>query len=264
MHKADYWLRLMKQRTDALVASDKKLQQFLIWVSQKSLTVEAPHKPTAVRAFYFAFDCELDQVLVRSLDRSLERHPDTALDCALERALDLCLNRVESSLTDALVGTLVRVARALVDTLDLALYRADRALHHALDRSLDSALNSAIHRTLDPEMWQALQQLKTQLPDPDSAPKIYKQWWKAKGRAWTEQLRVVMIKHRNIGHDWQFSKEQKELLKQYYEANLLLVDCLKSSCNITPAVRSHIEETLLLPIVEIEKRVTEMLPNGQG
>jgi hypothetical protein len=73
-----------------------------------------------------------------------------------------------------------------------------------------------------------------------------------------------MIKHRNIGHDWQFSKEQKELLKQYHEANLLLVDCLKSSCNITPATRSHIEETLLLPIVEIEKRVTEMLPNAEG
>src|SRR4028118_353753 len=149
MHNADYWLRLMKQRTDALVASDKKLQQFLIWVSQKSLSVEAPHKPTAVRAFYFAFDCELDQVLVRSLDRSLERDPDTALDCALDRALDLCLERVESSFADALVGTLIRVARALVDTLDLALYRADRTLHHALDRSLDSALNGAIHRTLD-------------------------------------------------------------------------------------------------------------------
>jgi predicted NACHT family NTPase len=62
-----------------------------------------------------------------------------------------------------------------------------------------------------------------------------------------------MIKHRNIGHDWQFSEQQKELLEQYFNANLLLVDCLNSSCNITPAVRSHIEETLLLPIAEIEK-----------
>jgi len=33
MKKADYLLRLMKQRTDALVASDEKLQQFLMWVS---------------------------------------------------------------------------------------------------------------------------------------------------------------------------------------------------------------------------------------
>jgi predicted NACHT family NTPase len=56
-----------------------------------------------------------------------------------------------------------------------------------------------------------------------------------------------MIEHRNIGHNWQFSKEQRELLRQYYDANKLLVDCLNSSCNVTPAVRSQIEETLLLP-----------------
>jgi predicted NACHT family NTPase len=63
-----------------------------------------------------------------------------------------------------------------------------------------------------------------------------------------------MIKQRNIGHDWQFSDQQKELLKQYYNANKLLVDCLNTSSNVTPVVRSHIEETLLLPIAEIQKR----------
>jgi hypothetical protein len=42
MQKADYLLRLMKQRTDALVATDEKLQQFLMWVNEKSLSVEFP------------------------------------------------------------------------------------------------------------------------------------------------------------------------------------------------------------------------------
>jgi hypothetical protein len=63
-----------------------------------------------------------------------------------------------------------------------------------------------------------------------------------------------MIRYRNIGHDWQFSKQQQELLQQYYDANTLLVDCLNRSCNVTPAVRSNIEETLLLPIALIEQR----------
>jgi len=63
-----------------------------------------------------------------------------------------------------------------------------------------------------------------------------------------------MIKYRNIGHNWLFSEQQKELLSQYYDANKLLVDCLNSGCNVTPAVREEIEETLLLPIAEIEKR----------
>jgi len=83
-----------------------------------------------------------------------------------------------------------------------------------------------------------------------------KQWWKAKGQDWTEQLRVVMISHRNIGQDWHFSYQQRQVLKQYYDANKLLVDCLNSASNVAPAVRSHIEETLLLP--------TEMLPNAEG
>jgi hypothetical protein len=56
-----------------------------------------------------------------------------------------------------------------------------------------------------------------------------------------------------MGHDWHFSLQHKEVLKQYYDANKLLVDCLNSSSDVTPAVRSHIEETLLLPIAEIKK-----------
>jgi predicted NACHT family NTPase len=69
-----------------------------------------------------------------------------------------------------------------------------------------------------------------------------------------EQRRTVLIEHRNIGHDWQFSDEQKELLQQYYDANKLLVDCLNSDCYVSREVRQEIEETLLLPIAEIKKR----------
>lgn len=51
-----------------------------------------------------------------------------------------------------------------------------------------------------------------------------------------------------------FTKEDKKLLKQYYDANKLLVHCLKSNNDVTSEVRLHIEDTLLLPIAEIEKR----------
>lgn len=55
----------------------------------------------------------------------------------------------------------------------------------------------------------------------------------------------------NIIADWQFSEEERQQLRQYYDANRLLVDCLNSASD---EVRSHIEDTLLLPIAEIEKR----------
>lgn len=85
----------------------------------------------------------------------------------------------------------------------------------------------------------------------------YKQGWQANGTAWTEQLRAALIEHRNIGHDWQFSRAQKELLNQYYDSNQLLVDCLNSDCYVSREVRAEIEETLLLPMSEIKKRRTK-------
>ena len=128
-----------------------------------------------------------------------------------------------------------------------------RARNHDLTLKLGRAFARVLALALESEIKQALQELKEQLPDPDSDWEISRQWWQANGQAWTEQLKAVMIKHRNIGHEWQFSERHKESLRHYYDANRLLVDCLNSSCNLTPAVRSHIEETLLLPIAEIEK-----------
>ncbi len=105
-----------------------------------------------------------------------------------------------------------------------------------------------------PEIEQALQHLKEQIPKPESNKESFKQWWEANSQAWTEQLRAVMIKHRNIGHDWQFSNAQRDLLWQYYYANKLLLDCLNSDCYLSWEVRQEIEDTLLLPMCEIEKR----------
>ena len=225
MQKADYLLRLMKQRTDALVATDEKLQQFLMWLSEKSLSVKVPCKPAAARAFYFAL-----------------APVDLDLDRAIARALDLRMIR-----TDALC---LYLDHSLVCTLSCAL-DDNLAIDNAL--ALSIALNYALDYALESELKQALQQLKEQRSNIDKNEKEFKQWWEANGQVWTEQLRAVMIEHRNIGHNWQFSKQQKELLQQYYYANLLLVDCLNNNSDVIPAVRSHIEDTLLLPIAEIEK-----------
>jgi hypothetical protein len=66
-------------------------------------------------------------------------------------------------------------------------------------------------------------------------------------------MRAVMIEHRNIGYDWQFTKEQTERLRQYNQASQLLVQCLKQG-TVSDAVRQEIEETLLLPLAELQHR----------
>nr|WP_322719675.1 NACHT domain-containing NTPase [Nostoc sp. ChiQUE02]MDZ8232713.1 NACHT domain-containing NTPase [Nostoc sp. ChiQUE02] len=178
LNNADDLLQLMKQQIDRHLADDKKLQQFLTWINEKSCSVETRYKPAAVRAFYLSLSLDLD------------------LDLSFSRSLDLS-------------------------------------------------------RPLDLEFKRSLQQLKDQLPDPSKDKKAleaFKQWWQTNGQAWTEHLRTVIIEHRNIGHDWQFSDIQKELLQQYHNANKLLIDCLNSECYVSRSVREEIENTLLLPI----------------
>ncbi|MBD1938227.1 NACHT domain-containing protein [Microcoleus sp. FACHB-68] len=229
---ADRLLLLMKKQVDLLLEDDQKLQEFLIWLREKSDSLDVPYKSAAVRAFYFKLDRDLDRDLARDLDRGLVRD----LDRALARALDLDLVRVFA--------------------LDLVLDHAldlDRARDLALDHVLAPLFAYARDRARDRDLKEALQELKEQLPVLNDEEKIFKQWWKDNGWAWIEQLRVVTIKYCNIGHDWQFSKQQKELLQRYYDANLLLINCLNSDCYVSREVRQEIEDTLLLPIAEIEK-----------
>ena len=125
---------------------------------------------------------------------------------------------------------------------DLSLY-----LNQDLTRDLDRYLELDIA----PELKQALQNLNTQLPKEYSDPEIVIQWWLENGQYWAKQLRNVMIEHRDIGHDWEFTKKQKKRLEKYLDANKLLLDCLKECLNhgyVNRIVREEIESTLFLPI----------------
>ncbi|TVQ18713.1 MAG: signal transduction protein, partial [Leptolyngbya sp. DLM2.Bin15] len=81
----------------------------------------------------------------------------------------------------------------------------------------------------------------------------FKQRWQTQGKDWAEELRAVMIDHRNIGHNWQFSAEQQDLLRQYNTANHLLVQCLKTSY-VNRETRQQIESELLLPIHRLQAK----------
>jgi predicted NACHT family NTPase len=218
VESADELLQAMKHQIDSLVAEDKKIQQFLTWVQQKSNSVTFSYKSAAVRAFYFDLDRNLDRDRdYRALESNLALDRDLALDLDLDLALDRALDRA--------LG------------LDLAL---------DLDRYLDRY--RARYRALDRAFKKSLQELRDQLPtDPKANRNPLDPWWVTNGAAWREKLRVIMVEHRNIGHDWQFSSEQQKLRRQYYDANRLLVACLNSDCYVSLEVRQEIESGLLLP-----------------
>jgi predicted NACHT family NTPase len=235
MREADNLMKSMKKECDTILSIDEKLQKFLTWVEEKSKSVKARYKPAAVRAFYFALARDLDRDLARDLARDLDR------DLALDRDRDRALVRDLALALDLDLDLDLAYARVLVRVHPPDLFRA-----RALARALDLALARA--QDLNPELAQSLQQLLDQLLDSKAKDRAaYEQWCKENFQGWTEQFRTAMIEHRNIGHDWQFSDEQEELLQQYYDANKLLVDCLNSDCYVSREVRQEIEDTLLLP-----------------
>lgn len=242
MQKADYLLRLMKQRTDELVATDEKLQQFLMWVNEKSCSVDLPYKSLAIRAFYFA--------LVFARDLGLTYDPDRNRDIAFIFNLDVYLSRdFDIALDFNLSRILVRIADYYI-----AIDQRNYELIGRVDHGIHMIFANIFALNLSVELRQALEQIQKQRHQKNY--NIFSQrCWQPK-KSWIKQLRSLMIQHRNIGHDWQVSEQQNELIKEYYEANLLLLDCLNSSCTVTPTVRQEIEETLLLPIAEIKKKLS--------
>lgn len=237
--EADDFFRLLKIQVDQLIADEPDLQKFLIWVSGKAQSVKVDYKLEAIRAYYLtrALACARARALTSA--NTLTFALDLAL--ALTRTLALtCASAFDLAIDLALDLTLVR-ARTLAIGLDLALARA-----------LDQLVKRESQENDDPELTIKLKALQSQLPDPQDI-QACSSWWKAKGESWTENLRHIMLDHRNIGHDWQFTPAQTEKLRQYFEANQLLVDCFNSDCYVTKATRQEILSTLLLPMSELEE-----------
>lgn len=235
LKNADNLLLLMKEQIDGLLGTDEKWQEFLTWVDSKSNSVDAFYKKAAIRDFYLALSLDLNFDHSRSRSGSRCFFLDLSLD--LFRCLEPNIN----------------ISLCLDFNLELELSRClDICLFlnqcHEFQLDLFPSLSHCLGLDLDRELQHKLQELENQLLfNSQENRKIFEQWWQINGQTWTEQFRNVMIEHRNIGHDWQFSNDQWQLLRQYYNANKLLVDCLNSECYVNRSVRQEIEDKLLLP-----------------
>jgi predicted NACHT family NTPase len=231
LRNADYLLLMMKEKVDGLIANHEKLQNFLAWVNQKSCSVTSRHKLNNIRAFYLDLDIARKQNsisdtlnLTRMLDAGFTRElcADLALDIALDRTLTL---------------------NYILDFASQPRQVCKNVLARTIERS----------HIIDRKLAQAILQLEQQIPCLENDEK-FKQWWQVNSIDWTEQLRAIIISYRNFGHSWEFNNQEWDNLKQYYEANQLLVSCLQANSYMSRSVRQKIENDLLLPIAEIEKQ----------
>jgi predicted NACHT family NTPase len=261
LRRSDDFLKMMKECIDGMLAGDEKLQSFLEWANQKTNSVKFSYKTAAVRAFYvyvddiaraFAYSDNRELNLALNLAQALNLAKTLDLDLGLSRSFDRAMDRFicrpcVRDLVHALDSALHLDLDLTFDrVLDFDRYRVrnpvltyDQALD--LDRVLDHFLGYDLRN--DDVLRQALQALKSKIT---YNPEDIDEWWENHGEEWTKELRKVCIDRRNIGHDWQFTDEQVELLKKYYAANLFLIECMNRSY-VSKQVREEIEATMLLP-----------------
>jgi len=241
LHNPDNLLQLMKVKLDTLLVGEERTQQFLTYVNNKSLMVNLPYRQSTRRACYFAMELCPERILEAPLN------PDFSLPRTLETRFNQTL------------GTYY--VPAYVYAL------ASEALDLAIDLALILQLNTAIIFSdypieeiagvfdlvfdLKVKLAKPLDDLRKELPDSHSN---WVTWWKDNGLLWSEKFRSVINSYRNVGYDWKFNTIQRIKLQKYHDASTVLAYCLNSNCMVSDVVKQKIEETLLLPIAEIENR----------
>lgn len=223
----DAMLLQMKQKIDALLAQDQHLQNFLCWVKQHCEAIRSTYKPAAIRAMYFDFDFEN----VRKLDRN--RALEIAHSRSLERAQARALGIKYDMDTEIDIDLSLRLA-----------LNFDLAKHFIKYPILKLA------RYIDPSLDVLLRKLKSQLPNYTHEPEKFSKWWQVKGLDWSKDFRNAIIHPRKVNHDWEFNEQQLLLLRQYIDANKLLLDCMnKLKPRLSSSAIAEIETTLFLPVV---------------
>lgn len=245
LRPADYLLKLMKKEVDSLVAKDEKLQKFLKWVNEQSLATQnclsdkVSYNSAAIRSFYLDSDITIDPQ--RTLGFLID------FNCLCVFACASFLHRTVQNFS------LDRALNIVADlNPDFTRYRAlDAATVMVFVRVF--AINQAfkIDPNIDDELKRRLEELRAQVDlleldkDKIDEGKLI-DWVKEKGQDWAEQVRKKIVEYCPIGKNWNFNEAQTELLKKYYEANVLLMACLNNAY-VSNEVRKEIEDNLLLP-----------------
>ncbi|MBD2530596.1 hypothetical protein H6G97_13845 [Nostoc flagelliforme FACHB-838] len=233
---ADSLLKLMIKNICSIVAYDDRIQKFLEWLNNKSTSVKASYKSVAIRSFYFSL--ELCFYFKFKIDGDL-------MYCHLSHSLDFRIPHYLTIDIDAdLVQHLMNLDKPLFFDLLLSV-GTNYIFAYTLDSELAPELREILRKTCLPSRYKATYERR--------AKGIYNPGYKF---LWSSTNKIIHIvnKYCNICHDWGFDVEQKEKLEKYYNANTLLVNCLNSSCVSSNDLREEIEEILLLPIAEMEKR----------
>jgi predicted NACHT family NTPase len=256
---ADELLLLMKQSVDSSLALDAMLQEFLKEVMLTSGSVHLAIEPVLVRAFLFSLFLGLPFDLLDSFSK------DQELPVPLAIATKVNIPEVAHfsshgyfSENSSPLNTNLKLEDK--DTITLNQLLNDSTLVETKLVVL-SACETGVFETSS-KVEEVLQEFQEGLKDTAGSQELTDTWWDKNGRSLAAKLIPIIGKSRSVRYEQfndnqneQFNDNQKKLLRHYYDANKLLVNCLYSDCYVSRVVRKQICDTLLLPIEEIEKQM---------
>lgn len=276
----DEYLRWMKQEIDESIKEDKKIQQFLVWLHEKTASLCSPYQEAALRAFY----CDVVEGIISdhynsssqervSVNRKISRTLDSRLDKDIDEARGVG-NELSEYAYDYITYNPSKLST--IERLHRLIYQAKTlpAVNVAFDKDVAIAWKKTyphysiydaygIKRTyLGRAIALLVRSSDGNLRDsmiyamntyPSTAEWGSGDIYEKRLEEWMQRLSSCLSQHRNLKLDWQFSDEQKQLLNKYYATNKLLVDLLQEN-RASPEVQKEIQDTLLLPLVEIERR----------
>jgi transcriptional regulator with XRE-family HTH domain len=242
---SDHLLRTMLEKCHARVANNYGFRGYLEWVSKQSNNiVQLGYCASSVRAFYYDIDIDLD--VDRKLGYLLDFKTTCVLTCAsfLARAVGITMEET-IVITQKYQREVDRISSVEPCDRDVAIFimriLAMKILENEFPQSIDCKLISTI------------QDLKKQVPDGSfELSEESKKWWLHHGRGWSDQLRIYLVEqHLLRSPEWlTFLDREKELMRLYYEANLLIVECLQKS-SLSYETRCQIESSILNPVLQV-------------
>jgi len=277
LDNADDFFKKFKQAIDKLMVDDETLVKLLNWSAKKVATINQ----SSLISVYCFLGIFLDRTLtqrqflypdlVRDFTLSLARDFTKGLARDLARVLVRYLNIVQNLVRyrgfdrdhvrelDFLVHLAFNRNKALALDLDQDFYsiKIDLNLTIILQVALvylevpaetyDWLQNKLIQKftvhfiefikLIQKENLHDLHQalIKLKVPNENDTQKAWEPF--------VRELRKIMQTQHNIGHEWDFTTEQFKCLEKYFEANLLLLECLNLAA---VSDREGIKNSLLL------------------
>ncbi|MEM9216400.1 MAG: NACHT domain-containing protein [Cyanobacteria bacterium P01_F01_bin.150] len=252
--------RTLDRARDYVHAHAHALNPDQVFVHALDIARDLTRGRTRARISDRALDCDFADDFAHDIDR------DRLLNHALERARDFAFAFNGDFARD--LDRYRNLNHAFECARDFTFAFNQNSAHfnaRSLKNDLDRALTFARTDTLglSPDWIAHLRQLKNELPTSNSSEEI-QHWWTLYGTQWNEQLCQRIIEYRNISHYWQFTQSQQKQLQRYYRSNKFLVDLMKIKGAISDECRTEIEEGLLLPWAELQRRQPHVYGEPDG